>query len=70
MQKLEIDKEACKGCALCTTACPKGLIKMSLTELNNKGVHPAEITDLDSCISCALCAIMCPDVVITVRKES
>ena len=69
MLKVEIDKESCKGCALCTTSCPKGLMVMSKTELNKKGVHPAEISDQNECTSCALCAIMCPDVVITVRKE-
>ena len=68
MLKIEIDKEACKGCALCTTACPKGLMVMSKTELNRKGVHPAQINNLDDCNSCTLCAVMCPDVVITVRK--
>ena len=69
MQKIEIDKEGCKGCALCVPACPKGLISMAKTVLNKKGVHPAEITNLNDCISCALCAVNCPDVVITVRKE-
>ena len=69
MQKVEIDREGCKGCALCVAACPKGLIAMSKTILNKKGVHPAEITHLSDCISCALCAINCPDVVITVRKD-
>ena len=68
MLKIEIDREGCKGCALCTTACPQGIMVMSKTELNKKGVHPAEITDMDACTSCALCAVMCPDVVITVRK--
>ena len=68
MLKVEIDKEGCKGCALCVTACPKGLVEMSKTQLNKKGVHPAEITNQDECTSCTLCAVMCPDVVITVRK--
>jgi len=68
MFKVEIDKDGCKGCALCTTSCPKGLVVMSKTQLNIKGVHPAEITNQDDCISCALCAIMCPDMIITVNK--
>ena len=68
MAKVVIDKEGCKGCALCTTACPKGLVVMSKTELNKKGVHPAEVINQDECTSCALCAVMCPDVVMTVSK--
>jgi 2-oxoglutarate ferredoxin oxidoreductase subunit delta len=68
MIKVEIDKDGCKGCAKCTTACPKGIMVMAKNELNVKGVHPAEVTDQDECTSCTLCAVMCPDLIITVRK--
>jgi len=68
MPQAIIDKETCKGCALCTAACPKKIVVMSATELNKKGVHPAEISDPDSCTGCALCAVMCPDIAVTVMK--
>ncbi|MDD4295550.1 MAG: 4Fe-4S binding protein [Ruminiclostridium sp.] len=61
-----IDK--CKGCALCVHACPKHIIKMNEHGLNEKGYHPAEITDMDECIGCAFCATICPDCVIVVEK--
>lgn len=68
VKKVVFDEERCKGCELCTTVCPKGIIKMS-DRINSHGYHPAEVTDQDECISCGLCAQMCPDVVITVYKE-
>lgn len=61
-------EDRCKGCELCTTACPQGLIKMS-KELNILGYHPAEVIDQSKCKGCALCAVICPDVAIEVEKE-
>lgn len=68
VKKVVFDEERCKGCELCTTVCPKDIIKMA-DRINSHGYHPAEVTDQDECISCGLCAQMCPDVVITVYKE-
>ena len=62
-------EDRCKGCALCTTACPQGLIEMA-KHLNPSGFNPAIVTDQDKCKGCALCAIMCPDVAIEVEKEA
>ncbi len=36
MAKIEIDRERCKGCGLCTIACPKALIKIG-EEINRQG---------------------------------
>ncbi|HKL75551.1 MAG TPA: 4Fe-4S binding protein [Halanaerobiales bacterium] len=68
VKNVVFNEERCKGCELCTTVCPKGIIKMA-DRINSHGYHPAEVTDQDECISCGLCAQMCPDVVITVYKE-
>lgn len=68
MAKVTFSEDLCKGCGLCVTACPKGIVKLAETRLNVKGHHPAEITDGASCIACAFCATMCPDCVITVEK--
>lgn len=67
MAKVTFDTQRCKGCSLCVNACAKKLLKLA-SELNAKGFHPAEITDMDKCVACTSCAIMCPDVVITVEK--
>jgi 2-oxoglutarate ferredoxin oxidoreductase subunit delta len=67
MAKLTIDLERCKGCLLCTQACPKKILVQS-KELNQKGYYPIEIIDQSQCIGCAMCALMCPDCVIRVEK--
>lgn len=68
MANVTFDEDRCKGCGLCTVACPKKIVVLSADRINAKGFHPAEITDMDSCIGCAFCATMCPDVVIRVDK--
>ena len=69
MNRVTIDADLCKGCALCTVACPKGILAMDGNRFNAKGYNPAYITDQAKCTACAMCAIMCPDSVITVEKE-
>ncbi len=61
MAKLTFREERCKGCGLCVTACPKSLLRLSNTRLNQKGYTPVELTDPEKCIGCAFCATMCPD---------
>ena len=68
MGKAIIEQDKCKGCGLCTTACPKGIVKMATDSLNKKGFRPAQVVDADKCIGCGFCAIICPDIVITVEK--
>lgn len=64
-----IDETLCKGCGLCTRACPKGIIALSGTKINAKGYHPAEVTDMSKCIGCTSCARTCPDVAIRIEKD-
>ena len=68
MAKVTFKTDSCKGCGLCVTACPKGIVQLAPGKINKKGHSPAEITDQDKCIGCAFCATMCPDCVITVEK--
>jgi len=70
MRKVLIDVARCKGCALCTVACPRNLLRLS-EKLNRLGYRPAEMPASceQDCTSCALCAQMCPDVAITVFRE-
>lgn len=68
MAKVTFNEEHCKGCGLCTTACPKQIIVLAKEKINQKGYHPAEVIDMSKCIGCASCAIMCPDTVITVER--
>jgi len=68
MPHIHIDESRCKGCGLCTLACPKKLIRLSDTP-NSLGYSIAVFSCADQCSGCTLCAEMCPDVAITVFKD-
>jgi 2-oxoglutarate ferredoxin oxidoreductase subunit delta len=67
MAKITINTDRCKGCLLCITFCPRGLIKES-GRLNKRGVYAVEFQDKNECIGCAICATICPDCCIEVYK--
>lgn len=69
MKKVEINDERCKSCGLCVSVCPKKIIDISRTKMNDKGYRPAEIIDMEKCIGCAFCATICPDCAITIYEE-
>jgi 2-oxoglutarate ferredoxin oxidoreductase subunit delta len=70
--RITIDREICKGCYLCISFCPQGLITTSRT-LNQKGYYPAEFTEKSKdgkrCVACVTCATVCPDIAIEVYRE-
>jgi 2-oxoglutarate ferredoxin oxidoreductase subunit delta len=68
MAKVSFKEDLCKGCKLCTTVCPKKIVIMKNDKLNQKGFHPAGVSDMSQCTGCAFCATICPDLVITVEK--
>ncbi|KIH76808.1 2-oxoglutarate ferredoxin oxidoreductase, delta subunit [Geoalkalibacter ferrihydriticus] len=70
MAKVVIDELRCKGCALCTAACPHGLLQLRRT-ISRQGFFPVELSSdkQDRCTSCALCAQMCPDLAISVFRK-
>lgn len=68
MAKLTFKIDKCKGCGLCVSACPKGILEIATDVINKKGHHPARLTDESACIGCASCAIMCPDCIIKVER--
>lgn len=47
MAKIIINTEACKGCGLCTLACPKKILAIS-AHSNNKGYYYVEVTDKEN----------------------
>jgi 2-oxoglutarate ferredoxin oxidoreductase subunit delta len=67
MAKIEIDELRCKGCGLCTIACPMGIVRLS-DQANLQGYTTAVAVSQDKCTGCALCAEICPDVAIKVYK--
>ena len=68
MAKVSFNEDRCKGCGLCVTACPKGIVVLEKEKINAKGYHPATVKEMEKCIGCASCALMCPDTVITVER--
>jgi 2-oxoglutarate ferredoxin oxidoreductase subunit delta len=65
-EPLDIASDRCKGCGLCVEACPKHVLALDESTVNERGYHPITLTDAANCTSCALCARVCPDVVFTV----
>ena len=63
---LGIASARCKGCQLCISACPKHVLALDESIVNELGYHPIRLTDAAACTSCALCARICPDAVFTV----
>lgn len=68
--RIVIEELRCKGCGLCTIACPHNLLSLR-QELNRQGFFPAEIIpeQAHQCTGCAMCARMCPDVAIHVYRD-
>jgi 2-oxoglutarate ferredoxin oxidoreductase subunit delta len=69
MSRIIVDERYCKGCGLCIDVCPREIIALDLNKINDKGYHPATLTEESRCTACANCALICPDVAITVEKE-
>ncbi len=67
MSRIEIKKDHCKGCLLCTTVCPVDILAQSQT-FNKHGYKIVEVATPEKCIGCAACGKMCPDFCITVYK--
>jgi 2-oxoglutarate ferredoxin oxidoreductase subunit delta len=64
-----VDVDRCKGCELCTTVCPQGILLMGHEAFNARGYRPVKLVDPDRrCTGCTLCALICPDVVLTVYR--
>jgi 2-oxoglutarate ferredoxin oxidoreductase subunit delta len=63
-----ISIDRCKGCEMCTVACPVGIIYMNGAIINIKGYQPAAVSDMEKCIGCGNCAVVCPDVAISVDR--
>jgi 2-oxoglutarate ferredoxin oxidoreductase subunit delta len=65
---IEISRQICKGCEICISFCPKGVISRS-DQLNDNGYTPAVFNKEGECTGCAVCALVCPEVAIEVYRE-
>ena len=62
-----IEETICKGCGLCISACPRRAIGFA-SHMNERGFHPAHLTEPDGCTGCGQCAIMCPDACVLITR--
>lgn len=69
MSRIIVDESYCKGCGLCVDACPEGIVALADDRINEKGYHPAILTNEAACTACSSCATMCSDVAITVVRS-
>ena len=67
MARIRIEREKCKGCLLCVSACSKGLITID-KKLNARGIKPVRFKTDSLCLGCCMCAFICPDCCIEVYK--
>lgn len=63
-----VDTERCKGCAVCTSACPCNVLDLS-ADVNSKGYNFAIMANPDACTGCASCGLICPDSCIVVYRQ-
>jgi NAD-dependent dihydropyrimidine dehydrogenase PreA subunit len=63
-----INAHLCKGCGLCTGACPPGVLVQS-NFLNRQGYYAIAYTG-SGCTGCGICFYVCPEPgAITIRKQ-
>jgi 2-oxoglutarate ferredoxin oxidoreductase subunit delta len=59
--QIDIFRDWCKNCGICSAFCPKGCIRM-----NEDGVP--EIVEGTQCSGCGWCEVHCPDFAVSVRE--
>lgn len=70
MFKVYFNQDKCKGCELCSYACPQKIIIMD-NKFNYQGYYTPYIPNenVAHCVGCACCGKICPDSAITIEKE-
>ena len=59
---IEINKNWCKGCAICVAMCPKNVLEIK--------DEKATVINEKDCIKCKQCEYHCPDFAIVVGEEN
>ena len=61
-------EERCKGCDICVSVCPAGVLSMRL-DANKILGKIAEVSFEGSCIGCRECELHCPDFAVFVAQK-
>jgi len=61
--RVEINRDWCKGCAICVTFCPKQVLALDARD-KAFAAHP------EKCNACGVCELRCPDMAIEVKQVS
>ncbi|MDD7035774.1 MAG: 4Fe-4S dicluster domain-containing protein [Firmicutes bacterium] len=67
MAVVKLDVSRCKGCYLCVSVCPKGVM-IPAEELGTKGFPVVKVDESKECIGCGACFKMCPDYCIEIEE--
>ena len=68
MTRIEINPAWCKGCYLCVSFCPRGVLGIDQGRWA-QGVHPVYVREVERCTLCRNCELLCPDLAIEVVEE-
>ena len=69
MNRIVVDDDKCRGCALCVEFCPKNVLRLA-DRFNRDGLRPVEMGWPERCIGCATCATVCPHVAIVLVERA
>lgn len=58
---VELKQAWCKGCGICVSFCPKGVLKLEAGKV--------AFANPDNCIKCGLCESFCPDFAVYLVEE-
>ena len=66
--RIEINREWCKGCYLCVSACPREVLDID-RDRRTRGFFPVVVRQPERCNACRNCELLCPDLAIEVVED-